>query len=70
MPVEWRAATLAPLFPVFVGRMLIGPERIAIDGYYAPPFGVIGYVFDRAVFQIVARGTARWFLTQVVAALR
>ena len=67
--VEWRAATLAPLFPVFVGRLVIGRERIAIDGYYAPPFGVVGYVLDRAIMSIVARGTARWFLSTVVAAV-
>ncbi len=67
--IEWRAATLAPLFPVFVGHLTIGPERIAIDGYYAPPFGVVGYVLDRAIMSIVARGTARWFLTTVVAAV-
>jgi hypothetical protein len=67
--IEWRAATLAPLFPVFVGRLTIGPERVAIDGYYAPPFGVVGYVLDRAVMSIVARGTARWFLTTVAAAV-
>jgi len=67
--IEWRAATLAPLFPVFVGRLVIGPERVAIDGYYAAPFGVVGYVLDRAIMSIVARGTARWFLTTVVAAI-
>jgi hypothetical protein len=70
VPIEWRAATLAPLFPVFVGRLSISPERITIDGYYAPPFGVVGYVLDRALLALVARGTARWFLTLVVGALR
>jgi hypothetical protein len=70
VPIEWRAATLAPLFPVFVGHLLVRADRILIDGYYAPPFGVIGHVMDHAVMSIVARGTARWFLTQVAGALR
>jgi hypothetical protein len=69
LAIEWRAATLAPLFPVFVGRLTIGAQRIAIDGYYAPPFGVVGYVLDRAVVSIAARGTARWFLGTVMAAV-
>ena len=62
VPIEWRAATLAPLFPVFAGRLTIGPEHITVDGFYAPPFGVVGYVLDRAVLSTVAHGTARWFL--------
>jgi hypothetical protein len=31
IPIEWRAATLAPLFPVFVGALIIGPDRIELD---------------------------------------
>jgi hypothetical protein len=69
VPIEWRAASLAPLFPVFAGRLSIGPDRIAVDGFYAPPFGVVGYVLDRAVMSIVAHGTARWFLGLVTEAL-
>ncbi len=69
VPIEWQAASMAPLFPVFAGHLRIGPGRIAIDGFYAPPFGVAGYLLDRAVLSIVAHGTARWFLTQVVDAL-
>jgi hypothetical protein len=70
VPIEWQAATLAPLFPMFVGTLHIERRHVALDGYYAPPFGVIGYVVDRAVLSIAARGTARWLLTQVLTALR
>jgi hypothetical protein len=65
IPIEWRAASLAPLFPVFSGQLIIDAERIVIDGHYAPPFGVVGYVLDRALLSIAARGTARWFLGKV-----
>ncbi len=69
IPIEWRAATLTPLFPVFVGDLRIRSDRIELDGHYAPPGGTIGYVLDRALLRIAARGTARWFLRKVVSAL-
>ena len=65
IPIEWRAASLAPLFPVFSGQLIIDAERIVTDGHYAPPFGVVGYFLDRALLSIAARGTARWFLGKV-----
>jgi hypothetical protein len=66
VPIEWRAATLAPLFPVFAGYLRLRADRIELDGHYAPPGGTIGYVLDRALLRIAARGTARWFLQKVV----
>ena len=46
VPIEWRAATLAPLFPVFVGSVRVEADLIALGGYYAPPFGVVGHILD------------------------
>jgi hypothetical protein len=69
IPIEWSAATLAPLFPVFAGHLRITADRIDLDGHYAPPGGTIGYVLDRALLRIAARGTARWFLRKVVSGL-
>ena len=69
IPIEWRAATLAPLFPVLVGQLIVTADRVAIEGHYAPPFGTIGYVLDRGLLSIAARGTARWFLTKVAGIL-
>lgn len=69
IPIEWRAATLAPLFPVLAGRLIIGSDRIILDGHYAPPFGRFGYVLDRGLLSIAAQSTARWFLAKVAAAL-
>ncbi|MGO9179636.1 MAG: hypothetical protein ACLQHS_10290 [Candidatus Limnocylindrales bacterium] len=36
VPVEWQAATLAPLFPVFVGTLRLWADRAVLDGRYAP----------------------------------
>jgi hypothetical protein len=68
--VEWRAASLAPLFPVFVGHLRLRKERLELDGRYAPPGGKIGYVLDWALLHIAARGTGRWFLEKVESALK
>ena len=69
VPIEWRAASLAPLFPVLVGVLRLMPGHVEIDGCYAPPFGLLGYLADRFVLYAAARGTARWFLGTVASAL-
>lgn len=70
VPVSWRSANLAPLFPVFVGTLTVRPNALALDGYYAPPGGELGLILDRALLNIAARGTARWFLARVAETLR
>ncbi|MGZ6314011.1 MAG: hypothetical protein ACXWNI_00035 [Candidatus Limnocylindrales bacterium] len=60
--IEWRSASLAPLFPVFAGHLTLTPMELRLEGYYAPPAGDLGAVLDRAFLNIAARGTARWFL--------
>jgi hypothetical protein len=40
--IQWRAATAAPLFPVFSGLLRIGPDDLSISGLYAPPGGAVG----------------------------
>ncbi len=67
--VSWRSANLAPLFPVFVGTLTVLEGELTLDGYYAPPGGEIGVILDRALLNIAARGTARWFLSKVAEAL-
>ncbi len=66
--VEWRSATMAPLFPVFVGEITIRPDRMSVDGWYAPPFGVIGTVLDRSLLRIAARATAKFVLRMFASA--
>jgi hypothetical protein len=67
--VAWRSATLAPLFPVFVGQLSLNPDHIVLDGFYAPPGGEVGVIIDRALLNMAARRTARWFLARVVDAV-
>lgn len=66
--VSWRAATLAPLFPVFSGKLTFGGDELRLEGWYAPPGGAIGFVADRALLKIAARGTGRWLLDELVEA--
>lgn len=63
--VAWRSATLAPLFPVFAGRLLVQPAGLAIEGSYAPPGGAVGLAADRVLLNVAARGTARWLLDRI-----
>jgi hypothetical protein len=69
VPIEWQAASLTPLFPVFVGEVRFGRERVAIDGRYAPPFGFLGVIIDRALLGIAARGTATVILRKFAEAV-
>ena len=63
--IGWRAATAAPLFPVFSGDLRVEREAMSITGLYAPPGGVIGLVADRALLHLAATGTARWLLREL-----
>jgi len=63
--IAWRAASGAPLFPVFSGELRLGPDELSISGLYAPPGGVVGRIADRALLHVAATGTARWFLGEL-----
>jgi hypothetical protein len=67
--IGWRSSSLAPLFPVFAGKLVLTPTSLLLEGYYAPPGGEIGAALDRAFLNIAARGTARWFLGRAAEAL-
>ncbi len=69
VPIEWFAATLTPLFPVFVGELRLQADHVGLSGSYVPPGAAIGYVLDRAVLGAAARGTGQWFLRKVVSVL-
>ena len=69
VPIEWRAATHAPLFPVFAGHLRLTGRRLELDGQYLPPGGTVGYVLDRVLLHIAANGTGCWFLEKVIAAV-
>lgn len=63
--VAWRAATLAPLFPVFSGRIVAHGDELSLSGWYAPPAGQLGRLADRVLLHIAATGTARWLLGEI-----
>ncbi len=63
--ISWRAATAAPLFPVFSGELHVGPEALTVSGLYAPPGGAAGLLADRALLHVAANGTARWLLREI-----
>ena len=69
VPLEWRAATMTALFPVFAGQLRIGSDRIELDGGYAPPGDRLGYLLDVALLGAAARQTGRWFLRKLAAEL-
>jgi hypothetical protein len=68
--ISWRAATLAPLFPVFSGHLSWKDGALHLRGVYAPPGGGVGLIADRLLLNVAARGTARWLLRRIVAAMR
>lgn len=70
MGISWRAAGLAPLFPVFSGTLAWSDGELRLDGYYAPPGGRIGIMADHLLLNVAARGTARLLLERIAAAMR
>lgn len=60
--IGWQSSSLAPLFPVFSGHLIVTRTELCLEGFYAPPGGEIGAALDKAFLGIAARGTARWFL--------
>ncbi len=66
--VGWRASTLAPLFPVFSGRIMARGDQLTLSGWYAPPGGEMGRLADRVLLHVAATGTARWLLGALDAA--
>lgn len=68
--ISWRAAGLAPLFPVFSGTLAWDDDELWLDGYYAPPGGGIGILADRLLLNVAARATARLLLERIAAAMR
>lgn len=67
--IAWRSATLAPLFPVFAGRLVVDRSGLTLEGRYAPPGGALGRAADRMLLHTAATGTARWFVGHVLEAV-
>lgn len=67
--IGWRAASFAPLFPVFAGRIVADGSGLHLHGVYAPPGGGIGLLIDQAFLHYFARRTATWFLDRLAEAV-
>jgi len=67
--IAWRSATLAPLFPVFAGRLDVSSGGLILEGNYAPPGGALGRAADHMLLHTAASGTARWFLAHILSAV-
>jgi len=67
--IEWSSAGLAPLFPVFAGRVTINRLGVSLIGVYTPPLGAIGLLIDGALLHFAARRTANWFLGRLAGEL-
>lgn len=67
--IGWRAAGLAPLFPVFSGTLSWSDGQLRVAGFYAPPGGGIGIMADRLLLNVAARGTARVLLERIAGAM-
>jgi hypothetical protein len=70
MPIRWRAAKEAGLFPTLEGDLevaAIGNARtqLGLSANYGPPLGVFGKVADRALFHRVAELTVKDFLERI-----
>jgi hypothetical protein len=70
MPIRWRAATEAGLFPTLDGELeiaSIGSARtqLGLSANYEPPLGVLGKIADRALFHRVAEVTVKDFLERI-----
>ena len=66
VPISWRSASMTPLFPVFAGRLEIRSSGLTLVGRYAPPFGKMGMLIDRALLHFVATRSASALLATVV----
>jgi hypothetical protein len=62
--ISWQSDSVAPLFPVFAGRLTIRTNVLSLEGEYAPPLGRIGLLLDQRILNFVARRTAQAFLAR------
>lgn len=63
------------IFPRFDGKLFVtgfgnpNVSYVEVDGFYTPPFGTAGQIFDAVLGQRIARATAREFLKDLKAAI-
>lgn len=67
--ISWQSDSVAPLFPIFAGRLTIQADLLSLEGDYAPPLGRIGLLIDERILHFVARRTAQAFLARLASHL-
>lgn len=65
VPIAWSSASFTPLFPVFAGQLEIRTTGLVLTGRYAPPFGRMGVLIDRALLHFVATRSANALLATI-----
>jgi len=75
LPIRWKAASHAGLFPALDGQLEIAPigkstTHLGISASYEPPFGLLGKIADRALMHRVAEVTVKDFLDRISDQLR
>lgn len=73
LPLRWKAAGAAGLFPELDADLEIAPlgarTQLAFSARYVPPLGALGRAIDRAVLSRVAEATIKDFLDRVADAI-
>jgi hypothetical protein len=75
IPLRWKAARAAALFPSMAAELLIYPlsrdeTQIELDGRYTPPLGAVGGALDSLIGHRVADASVHRFVTDVASLLR
>ena len=75
IPLRWRSESREALFPELEGEVEIAPvgpdlTQLSMTGRYAPPFGLLGRVADRALLHRVAEATVKDFVDNVAVVVR
>ncbi len=70
VPVHWRAAAKAGLFPALEGQLEIAKlglttTQVGLSASYEPPLGLVGKIADRALLHRVAEVTVRDFMERI-----
>jgi len=69
IPLAWRVpdSTAFPVFHGFIEVQSLATDQIqlAILGYYQPPFGTLGVVFDAIAGRKIAEATIRHLLAEI-----
>lgn len=70
LPIRWRAATKAGLFPALDGQIEIAAlgstaTQVGLSATYEPPLGLIGKIADRALLHRIAEVTVKDFVERI-----